>query len=327
MAALTVNTLITGATGFVGGRLAEALVGDGESVRLYTRDRSRLPVSLTDQADILEGDLSNSEAIGQAVSGVDVVIHCAANVNTWDTWKAYESANITGVRNLLEAIQRHCPALKRLVHLSTVDVYGYPDKPCNESCPLSGGGFGYGESKLAGELLVRESGLPFTILRPSNIFGPGSLFVSRIGDALRHGVMLKIDGGHTNAGLIYIDNLVAYTRWAATNHLAANAVFNVRDDYDVSWADYLDRLKRLIRGRGIVLNQPFGVADGFAKALAFVHRRWLPDHEPLLHPLLVRMFGRTCGHPATKLHAAASLSALIGFDEAMERSAKWYLDR
>lgn len=323
------RSLVTGATGFLGSRLAEILIADGEAVRLFVRDRGRLCAGLATHNDIVAGDLSDPAVLRRAVEGVDVIFHCAANVKTWDAPEAYRAANVDGVRNLLDAVRTHCSSLKRLVHVSTVDVYGFPDDPCSEDGPLNGAGFGYGETKLAGEQIVREfgelHGIPFTILRPANIMGPRSPFISGIGGRLRRGAMLKIDGGAANAGVTDIDNLVAYLHWAASAPVARGETYNVRDDYDVSWSEVLRQLRARLDGRGIVVNLPFPVADGIARLLEGVHRRFCPTREPTLHRQLVRMFGRTCGHPADKIRAHSGISPAIGFDECMARSAAWLL--
>jgi nucleoside-diphosphate-sugar epimerase len=322
-----VTTLITGASGFIGGRLAERLIANGEDVRVMARNRSRLPNSITSNAEVIEGDLTHPESLTAAVAGIEVVYHCAANVHTWDTWENYQSANVTGVRNLLEAITRKAPDLRRLVHLSTVDVYGYPDTPCDEASPLDAGGFGYGESKLQGEKLIRDSGLPWTILRPANVYGPGSPFVWRIADTLKAGPMVLISHGRAHAGLLYIDNLVDWMRWSSKAPAAIKECFNVRDDNDVTWARYIDRLKVGIEVRGRLIDLPFPVADVIAKTLSTLYRLGLPGREPILHPLLVRMFGRTCGHSAAKIWNASGMRGDMGFEKGMARSLAWYSDQ
>lgn len=322
------HSLISGATGFLGQRLAETLVADGQTVRVFVRDPERLPGDLQSRCEVFVGDLGSPSSLAKAVEDITVIYHCAANVKTWDTLEAYKGANVTGVRNLLDAIAAYNPDLQRLVHLSTVDVYGYPAKPCNEDCPLDGDGFGYGETKLAGERLVRQysdsAGIPFTIVRPANIIGPRSPLISRIGDELRTGIMLKIDGGKANAGLIYLDNLISYLRWAAAAPVAEGQTYNARDDYDVDWSTFLDDLRCRLKGHGMVVNLPYGAADRIARVLESAYSRFLPHREPVLHRLLVRMFGRTCGHSAAKLHRAAEVGPMTGFEEAMKRSAEWY---
>jgi nucleoside-diphosphate-sugar epimerase len=322
--------LVTGATGFIGGRLAERLVHQGVSVRLLVRDAKRLAPSLRGVKDVITGDLGDGRALGLAVRGAAVIYHCAANVSTWDTAEGYQAANILGVKNLLRAISQENPRLSRLVHVSTVDVYGFPKEPCNEQCKTTPSGFGYGDSKRLGEIMVRDfgaaSGNPYTIIRPANVIGPGSPFIGRIGDALESGVMLTINGGRANAGFIYIDNLVDYLIWAADAGNAVGKCYNVRDQYDVDWATFLARFRKLIKGRGLVIDLPFGAANSVAQLIEAFYQEFLPSHEPLLHRLLVRLFGRTCGHSAEKIRADSGLKGRVGFDEAMERSIQWFLE-
>lgn len=323
--------LVTGATGFIGGRLAERLAADGREVRLLVRNPQRLAPGLRGTPDILVGDLADEALLLRAVEGVSVIFHCAANVHTWDRWDAYYSANVSGVKNLLAAIAQARPPLKRLVHVSTVDVYGFPDEPADEQYPLSPSGFGYGDSKQIGESLVRErcdaAGLPYTILRPGNVIGPGSQFIVRIGAELKSGLMLTVAGGSANAGFVYIDNLVDYMLWAADSEKALGECYNVRDAYDATWADFVRAFRCGINGKGVVLDLPFWAADAAARALELAWRVALPGREPLLHRLLVRIFGRTCGHSAEKLREHSALRNLIGFDEAMEKSTRWFLEQ
>ena len=322
--------LVTGATGFLGRRLAERLVANDSAVRLFVRDPNRLPDPLSARCEVFSGDLGDPISIEAAVAGSDVIFHCAANVKPWDTPAAYHAANVIGVDNLLRAIERTNPSLQRLVHLSTVDVYGFPESPCDEDCPLDGGGFGYGESKLAGERLVRQFGeetaIPVTIFRPTNIFGPGSPFVAGIGDAMNDGLMLKIDGGQADAGVVDVDNLIDYLLWAASAPKAVGQTYNVSDDYAADWDTVLRELKYRIEARGWILNLPYGVAAAAATLFEGVHRVVLPHREPLLHRLLVRMLGRTCGHSARKLREHSGIISAINFADCMQRSAAWYLD-
>jgi nucleoside-diphosphate-sugar epimerase len=323
--------LVTGATGFVGGHLTQRLVDEGWRVKVLVRDVVRLAAPLQGKVETVVGDLADGEVLRCAVREVSVVFHCAANVNTWDSRDAYVAVNVNGVRNLLDAIAAANPALSRLVHVSTVDVYGYPESPCDERCPTGGAGFGYGESKLVGETLVREfcaaRGIPCVVLRPCNVIGPGSQFIAQIGAALTSGLMLKVGGGRANAGMLYVGNLVDYLLWAARAERAVGECYNVRDGYDVSWMEFIDALRSSIDGRGRVIDLPFALADAVAHVLEAFHRVFLPAREPLLHRLIVRMFGRTCGHGAEKIRTDSGIESRVGFDEAMQRSAQWFLEK
>ena len=320
--------LVTGATGFIGRHLAERLLENGHSLRLLVRDENRLSAVLRSRCEIHSGNLEDVQALLHAVKGVRVIYHCAANVRTWDTWEAYYAANVRGVECLLQAIAQGCPLLSRFVHLSTVDVYGFPEHACDEQASTSGAGFPYGETKLLGENLVRayaqRSGLSYSIIRPANVIGPRSQFIERIGAELKSGLMVTISGGRSNAGLIYIDNLIDYLIWAGNSATAHQQCYNARDAYDVDWFTFLTALRTGIHGKGLIVNLPFSVADWTAHAFEAVHQYISPAHEPLLHRLLVRFFGRTCGHSALKLHSEAG-KGRIGFEEAIQRSCLWFL--
>lgn len=321
--------LVTGATGFVGRHLALRLVNERWRVRVVVRDAARLDPALADRAEIVVGDLADLPGLERAVGAVDVVFHCAADVRTWGALSEYEAANVTGVANLVAAVERANPALHRFVHLSTLDVYGFPKEPQSETGPTPRTGFGYGDTKIAGEALVRraraERGLRYTIFRPGNIIGPFSPFITRIGAELANGLMLKVDGGRAHAGLLDVDHLTEAMIWAAEAERAVGEIYNIRDVYDADWALFLRTLKAGIGGRGLVVNLPFAVAEAAASTLEGVHRAILPAREPLLHRLIVRMFGRTCGHDVSKLRAARPDASGGDFEAMMARSVRWFL--
>lgn len=321
--------LVTGATGFIGGHLAQRLLAEGWRVRVLVREPERLVWELRETCELATGDLADLEVLRHAVRDVQVIFHCAGNVHTWDTWEAYYAGNVQGVDNLLSAILAENPGLARLVHLSTVDVYGFPPHPCDETCTPTGGHFGYGASKWQGESLLRQTcdraDIPYTVIRPGNVIGPGSQFITRIGDELKSGLMLKVGSGRAHAGMLYIDNLLDRLLWVAQAEQAIGRCYNVRDACDVTWGEFLTRFRAAIGGRGLIIDLPFFLADAVAWLLENLHRAFLPCREPLLHRLLVRIFGRTCGHSAARIRADSGLADRIGFDEALERSVDWYL--
>ncbi len=321
--------LVTGATGFVGMRLAEMLLERGMAVRVLVRDPARLNARLQEACEIVTGDLLRADTLPPAIREVSHVYHCAANVNTWDRASAYEAANVVGVEHLVSAIAAHNPGLKRLVHVSTVDVYGFPERPCDEDCPATGGEFGYGSSKARGEKLLREradaAGIAWTVIRPANVVGPRGQFAERLGRELRRGLMVTIDHGRCNAGLIHVDNLARYLIWAGESPAAEGEIFNARDDYDASWADFIGALRRAIDGHGLLIDLPFWLAEGLGRGLALLWRVLRLPGEPLLHPLIVRILGRTCGHSAEKIRQHSGLGSRIGFNETVAGMAEWIL--
>ncbi len=319
--------LVTGATGFIGRHLCERLLADGWTVKAVVRDPAKWldkPVGLS---EIIPLDLATSGLSPDHLAGVEVVFHCAANVNTWDTQDAYHAINVAALRPLLEAMAAQTPP-PRLVHLSSVDVYGFPLTPCDETAPIGDTGFGYGDSKAAGERVVRQEGerlgIAYTILRPGNVIGPGSQFIARMGAELRGGLMLLVDGGSANGGFVAVDTLVGYMVWAARAHIATGQVYNVRDHYDVTWREFVYALRDGITGRGWVVSLPFGVAEAVAMLLTLVWRFAWPGREPLLHRLLIRLFGRTCGHSAEKIRRHSGIAGERHFATVMAAAVAWF---
>lgn len=322
--------LVTGASGYIGGHLAKTLIGSGRQVRLLVRDSQRLTGPLRASAEVIQGDLECPETLAAAASDVELVYHCAANVATWGNWQSYYQANVIGLENLLQAVLAGNKHLPRFIHISTVDVYGYPDLPCTESAPLACATFHYGKSKVLAEKLIRQYGqdydLPYTILRPCNVIGPGSQFIERIGKELSRGLMMTINGGTCHAGLIYIDNLIDYFLRIAGLPEAVGECYNLREPWDTNWGTFLRDFKRGIAGKGLIINLPYGVARTIAQFFEKSYRFLSIDREPLLHGLLVDIFGRTCGHSPEKIIAACGCAESVSYEQAVERSCRWYLD-
>lgn len=316
------NAFVTGASGFIGGHLLGRLLDDGWSVTALLRPGSQLSRQHP-ALRIVTGDLSQPEALRSGVRDVSVVFHCAANVSTWDSRAAYTKVNVDGTRNLLAAI-REQPRAPRLVHLSSMDVYGFPPSPCSEEAPRVAAGFAYGDTKCMGEALVgelAEAGFPAVILRLGNVIGAGSPFVTRVSAALSGDGMLTIDGGRVHAGLLAVDNLVDTLLWAAQAPSALGQCYNVRDDWDIDWRSFIDAVRQGLPAPGKIHNLSFSQAEFAAKAAEAWYGRLYRDREPPLHRLIVRIFGRTCGHSIGKIQRAGGLSGRVGFADAMRQAA------
>lgn len=320
--------VVTGATGFIGARLAERLIEAGQRPRLLVRDPARLRPALRAGADILVGDLTDQESLIPLLTKAGHLFHCAANVSTWGPWAAYERVNVQGVQTLLHAMRRVGGLQGRLVHLSSMDVYGFPALPQGEEAPATGGMFGYGRSKLAGEALVRAEaecqGFDYTIFRPGNVIGPHSQFIRRLGDELRASLMLKVSHGRADFGFLYIDNLIDTLLWAVQTPATAGQCFNIRDPVTIDWACFLADLKAGVKGRALVLDMPFAISDVAARVMELPWRLLKLPGEPLLHRLLVRIFGRTCGHDISCLTRAGAPLGRVGYKDGMNRAIAWY---
>lgn len=179
------RVLVTGAAGFIGSHLTEALLAAGAQVRVLIRYHSggrrgfldELPPDLHRAIDVRASTVEDPFAVDQAVAGVDTVFHLAALIGIPYSYVAphhYVQTNVCGTLNILQACLRH--GVRRLVHTSTSETYGTAQyTPIDENHPLVGQS-PYSASKIGADQMVvayqRSFGLPAAILRPFNTFGP-----------------------------------------------------------------------------------------------------------------------------------------------------------
>ncbi len=243
------TTLVTGATGFLGGHLAAALVSRGYRVRALSRRTSGRDVLERLGVEVVRGDLADLRSLAHAASGVERVFHAAGRVSDWGPRDAFLRANAEGTRNVVAACQE--AGVRRLVHLSSLTVLGLPrdGRVISENTPAASpcrGDF-YTESKLAGERIVREAhgtgGLSTTIVRPGAIWGPGDPnVVPRIVRLLRRGAMPYLDGGRNLLGLSYVDNLVLGLVLAGETDAAAGQLYHVTDGEEITAREAIDAI-------------------------------------------------------------------------------------
>jgi nucleoside-diphosphate-sugar epimerase len=237
------QTLVTGASGFLGGRLAQLLVEQGHRVTILARPTSKLSHLANLPITTIPGDLTDPASLTLATRNAEIIFHCAATSTDWAPYDTYYRANVTGTQNLLAAAQ-NSTSLQRFVHVSTTDIYGYPLVPCDESQPAHDAALPYNQTKILGENAVwqahRDHGLPIAILRPATIYGPrGKDFTLEIATLLRQRLMATIDHGSAPGGFAYVDNVADALILAATHPAALGHAFNIADGTHATWHDYL----------------------------------------------------------------------------------------
>ena len=179
------RTLVTGAGGFIGSHLAEALVAAGASVRAFVRYDSRgthgylddLDRSVLSEIELFPGDLRDGPTVARAVAGRDIVFHLAALIAipySYVAPEAYVATNVTGTLNVLDASRN--ADVQRLVHTSTSEVYGTAQQvPITEEHPIRPQS-PYAASKAAADHLAlayhASFGTPVVVVRPFNTYGP-----------------------------------------------------------------------------------------------------------------------------------------------------------
>ncbi|MEA2934997.1 MAG: hypothetical protein QOD74_1643 [Variibacter sp.] len=180
-----IKVLVTGADGFIGSHLTEALVHRGAKVTalaLYNSFDSYgwlddLPTAIREKLNLVRGDIRDAAFVGRIVQGQKIVFHLAALIaipHSYIAAQSYVDTNVVGTLNVLEAARQW--GTERVVHTSTSEVYGTAlTTPIDESHPLQGQS-PYSASKIGADMMAeafaRSFGSPVVILRPFNTFGP-----------------------------------------------------------------------------------------------------------------------------------------------------------
>jgi len=169
--------LVTGANGFVGSHMVPALLGAGHRVVALVRDGAgegevlgRLGGAARDGVEARLGDVTRPETLAAALEGVGAVLHLAAIARDWDGGQTLRLVNTEGTRNIVAAMRS--AGVDRLVHVGALGVRDQPD-------------LHYASSKARAMALVRDSGLRWTILAPSLLFGPRDGFFNLLAGLVR----------------------------------------------------------------------------------------------------------------------------------------------
>jgi nucleoside-diphosphate-sugar epimerase len=320
------KNLVTGGSGFLGSHVVEALLARGEGVRALVRPTSKISHLESLGVELVNGDLRDIESLKVATHGVERVYHCAALAADWGDWADFRAVNVTGVRNLLEASLES--GVGKFIHVSTTDVYGHPDYPADESAPHRLRGWQYGDTKTEGEKLVwdyhRQRGLPVTVIRPANIYGPRSTsFVLEVVDLLKTDSMVHIGDGTKPAGLIYVTNVVDLMLLAADNENSVGQAYNATDGSDITWRQYVNRMAEItgLPAPRIVIPHRLAYFGGWLMETTYsaLHIQ----SRPLLTRMFAELFSTHQGFSIEKARRELGYTPKVDFAEGMRRVEAW----
>ena len=240
---MSFRILVTGSSGFIGSAVSSALAAAGHSVRAA----SRKPTKITSQ-DHFEwvelADLESDVDWEPLVAGMDIVVHLAAIAHRSHADSSdYARANRIATASLAQACQRH--AIKRLIFMSSIGAQAgsaadHVVTELDEPWPITA----YDRAKLAAEEEIRRSGVPFTILRPVIVYGPGAK--ANIALVMRIAALplpLPFGAFKNQRSLLAIDNLVQATILCLDNPAALNQTFIVCDPKPITLAEMLATLR------------------------------------------------------------------------------------
>lgn len=320
------RVLVTGGSGFLGSHVAEQLVRDGHTViALVRKSSNRKFLSSLDNVELAEGSVEDKASIDEAMKNVDAVVHSAGLVKARTEAEFFE-CNTRGTINLLEAAMEHAPALRRFVHVSSLEACGPSldgnPVPIDQEAPVTA----YGRSKLAAEkeVVARRDKLPVVVLRPAAIYGPRDVELFEAFKAARRRQYPVIGNGEMLGCYTYGPDCARACIRAIESDVPSGNIYFVDDGEPLPMA----------RAMGQLLHDALGTAPLYKLGVPF----------PLLRlaSVGVEAYGKVRGKPvmltrekvkmlschwvceSTKTRRDLGWSPSVSFVEGARRTAKWY---
>jgi len=239
------KVLVTGAGGFIGFHLAKELIKRKYEVRgLFMPDEEAEHLEKIG-VEIFRGNLTKPDTLRGVTKEIDTVYHLATRTLDWGTHKLFEQIMVDGTQNLLAESTGN---ISRFIYFSSIAALGFGRALAglNEDAERIKSGIPYCDTKIVAEDLVKDfcgkRQIAYTIIRPANVFGPGSVWVRDIVDAFLRGPLPLINGGNEPGAFVYIQNLVDGTIIAAESEKSVGKTYHFRDDYPITWGEYLKTL-------------------------------------------------------------------------------------
>src|ERR1043166_575636 len=239
--------VITGATGFIGGHVAEACHERDQQVVDIVRSGSDTALLEKLGITLVRGELSDPALVRSAVTEADVVVHCAAKVGDWGPVDDYRQVNVENLRVLLDACKGQ--ALARFIHVSSLGVYAPRHHYGTDETepPPRRHRDGYSQSKVKAEQLAmeyyRDFGVPTVILRPGFVYGPRDRAVMpRLIEGLKERAIRYVGAkGERALNTIYVGNLVHAIFLAVESEPAVGELLNLTE------AEYVSKRRFIVK--------------------------------------------------------------------------------
>ncbi|BBN08434.1 NAD+-dependent farnesol dehydrogenase [Marchantia polymorpha subsp. ruderalis] len=276
------KVVVTGATGYLGGRLVQGLIHASNEVRALVR-KSSVVDEIPQQVELVYGDVRDLNSLVSAFAGCDAVIHVGAMVSSWSPTPAlYYTINVEGLRNVIQAVQQ-TPSVQKLIYTSSYFAVGPTgDDAVNEEQVHDGKSFTseYEKSKYLADIVARDAakdGVPIVMLYPGTIYGPGK---RTAGNIVSEFIVERFNGrlpGYLGSGndrnpLCHVDDV-------AFGHIAALTYGRVGERYflcgdAVSFKEVLDVAAEFTKTSRPMFTLPLWLLEIYGRASCFFAKRF-----------------------------------------------------
>ncbi len=233
------KVLLTGSTGFVGRGILTRLIDAGHEPVCLVRPGSeaKLEITVPGKIRLVPGDLFDQQSLADAMQDCDAVIHLVGIIReNRGTGNTFSRIHVDGTQNLLEAAKK--AVIKHFIHMSALGARANATSP-------------YHQTKYEAEQLVIHSGIPYTIFRPSVIFGPDDEFVNMLAGLVRLPVTPVIGDGSYRLQPVSRQTVAEVFTEALHNSKALGETFDVGGPEQLRYTELLDQIGQALRKRQV----------------------------------------------------------------------------
>ena len=309
---------VTGAGGFIGGALCRRLVEDGCEVAGLDIDEGAAGRIEAAGGEFRPCDVTDAEAVAEALSDRSLVIHTASIVSDWGAMDDFVRVNVGGTRNVLDAAEK---SGVRVVHISSVAIWGFrfsgeldddaEPRPC---------GVPYIDTKGASDVLARQRGA--VLVRPGDVYGPRSIpWALRPLQALSSGRLALPRGRDGLVTPVYVDDLVdCIVRAAGSDSVAGGEAFTAWDGQPVTAAEFFGYYARMLGKR--VPRLPHSLLRAAVGAQELAAR--VSGRPPAATRWALSYLMRTSAYSTARTRERLGWEPQIDLAEGMRRTEAWF---
>ena len=321
----SLKSLVTGATGFIGSHLVEALLQRGDQVRCLLRNLSDLKWLDGLPIEVVQGNCNDKSSLKDAVTGVHQLFHLAGVTKAVDE-KTYFEVNAYGTENLLQACLQYNPSLQKFIYLSSQAAAG----PCQNGgqkketdlCePVSP----YGRSKRMGEdfALAHAHELPLLILRPSAVYGPRDRDIYAFFKLLSKKINPCFYSQEQRISLCFVEDIVHAILLASETKEGSGEIFFVSDGQDYRMEEVSDTFASAMGVNPVCIRLPGWVIYGVASLSEYLSK--LRGKPALLSRGKVEeMVQENWVCDITKARSVLGFKPLVSLGEGARLTFEWY---
>ncbi len=326
------HAIVTGATGLLGRHLVRELRRCGWSITAIVRAESnRQPLEHLGVA-FETCDLSRDRLDPHALEDASVVFHAAAAVSDWAPWSYFVANTVRPVEAVCDAMA--AAGCRRLVHISTVGVYGRPPHDMTVSEDFAPAATRsrnfYRQAKIDSENVVwqrhREKQLDVTVIRPGMLYGPGDrAMLGRIVPLLRQRKIAFLGDPQVTLPLVHARDVARAAVLAAGSERAVGQAYNVVNPEEIAQEEFFDTIATRVGAPLVRRHLPYHLAYPTALAAEWVARLLHSKRPPALTRYRVFLFGYQRHYSIEKIQSSIGWDPHIGFRAGIHAAVRWHL--